>query len=243
MWGVTRSLVVYYGQPWKTARMNRFYSQFVGSGDLCFDVGAHVGNRVRSFVGLGAKVIAVEPQPRMLEVLRSFYGQHSAVEILPIGLSNQPGRLTLHINTRNPTLTTFSQEWVDGFTSNPEIPAAPWDDEAEVEVSTLDALVEAHGLPAFCKVDVEGLEDKVLQGLTQPIPALSFEAFPLDVERSIRCVEHLNSLGDYRYRTVLAERFRWTEDDWMSGTDIVQRLRSWSPDEGSGDVYAQLPQD
>jgi hypothetical protein len=89
-------------------------------------------------------------------------------------------------------------------------------------------------------VDVEGFEDKVLGGLTEVIPALSFEAFPLDVERSIRCVERLNGLGDYRYRTVYAEQFRWVEPGWQTAAEIVERLRSWSSNEGSGDVYAQL---
>jgi FkbM family methyltransferase len=222
--------------------MNRFYGQFIGPDDLCFDVGAHVGNRVRSWVGLGAQVVAVEPQPQMLDVLRRFYGKHSAVTIAPIGVSDQPGRLTLHINTRNPTLTTFSTEWVDGFTSNPDLPAAPWDDTVEVEVRTLDELIEEYGVPAFCKVDVEGFEDRVLAGLSQPIPALSFEAFPLDVERSIHCVQRLSVLGDYRFRTVQAERFEWVESDWLDTAAIENRLRTWSPNEGSGDVYAQLNQ-
>ena len=240
MWGVARSLVVYHGQPWKTARMSRFYSQFMVPGDLCFDVGAHVGNRVRSWVSLGAKVVAVEPQPQMLDVLRGFYGDHPNVVIAPIGLSDEPGSLTLHINTRNPTLTTFSREWVEGFTANPDLRSAPWDASVEVEVRTLDSLIQEHGSPAFCKVDVEGFEDKVLDGLTEAIPALSFEAFPLDVERSIRCVERLNGLGNYRYRTVYAEKFRWVEPEWIDGKAMVERLRNWAPEQGSGDVYARL---
>jgi FkbM family methyltransferase len=231
---------MYYGQPWKTARMNRFYAQFVGPDDLCFDVGAHVGNRVRSWVRLGARVVAVEPQPQMRDVLSRLYGQHSTVTIAPVGVADQPGMLTLHINTRNPTLTTFSQEWVDGFTSNPDLAAAPWDDAVEVEVRTLDQLIEEHGIPTFCKVDVEGFEDKVLAGLSQPITALSFEAFPLDVDRSIRCVKRLAELGEYRFRTVEAEQFEWVEPDWLNTAEIVERLRSWSSSEGSGDVYAQL---
>ncbi len=220
--------------------MNRFYSQFMAPGDLCFDVGAHVGNRVRSWVGLGARVIAVEPQPQMLEVLDRFYGDHPSVVIAPIGLSDVPGSLTLHINTRNPTLTTFSEEWVEGFTANPDLRAAPWDDAVEVEVRTLDSLIAEYGCPAFCKVDVEGFEDKVLDGLNEAIPALSFEAFPLDVERSLRCVKRLNDLGEYRYRTVQAERFEWVESDWIDAEAIVERLKSWAPESGSGDVYARL---
>ena len=43
--GLARSLLIYYGNPRKGQRMKQFYAQFMGPGDLCFDIGAHVGNR------------------------------------------------------------------------------------------------------------------------------------------------------------------------------------------------------
>jgi len=240
-WGVMRSLGMYYGQPWKSGRMRRFYGQFMGPGDLCFDVGAHVGNRVRAFTALGARVVAIEPQPRMLKVLQRLYGGREDVVIAKVGVSDTPGQLTLHINTRNPTLTSFSEEWVEGFTDHPDIPAAPWDDAVEVEVQTLDQLIAAHGLPVFCKVDVEGLEDRVLQGLSQPVRALSFEAYPLQIDRSLACVARLGALGPYLYRTVPAETFRWAQDDWLTAAEITAWLSGRSIADGSEDVYAKLP--
>lgn len=239
-WGMARSMVIYYGQPWKGARMRRFYGQFIAPGDLCFDVGAHVGNRVFAWRRLGATVVAVEPQPAMLKMLNRLYGHDKSVHIVPVGLSDSAGRMTLKINTRNPTLSTFSSDWVTAFSSHPLISAAPFDAEAEVEISTLDALVATHGLPVFCKIDVEGLEDKVLAGLSTPIPAVSFEAFPLEVDRSIRCVRRLQRLGPYRFRTVLAEQFRWADPDWMDAATTIDRLRGWGFERGCGDVYAKL---
>src|SRR5690348_16870321 len=38
-------------------------SGFVHPGDLCFDVGANVGRKAESMLRLGARVVAVEPQP------------------------------------------------------------------------------------------------------------------------------------------------------------------------------------
>jgi len=239
-WGLVRSLCIYYGQPWKTGRMRRFYRQFIAPGDLCFDVGAHVGNRVRTFVSLGAQVVAVEPQPQMVATLQRMYGKRADVTIVPVGVADRPGRLTLHINTRNPTLTSFSEAWVEGFSAHPDISAAPWDDAVEVEVQTLDQLIAAYGEPRFCKVDVEGLEDRVLRGLSRAVQALSFEAFPLQIDRSIACVEQLQTLGDYRYRTVHAETFRWGQDDWCTADQMVARLHARTIADGSEDVYAQL---
>jgi len=40
----------------------QFYAQFIHPGDLCFDIGAHTGERARIFLELGARVVCVEPQ-------------------------------------------------------------------------------------------------------------------------------------------------------------------------------------
>src|SRR6185437_934437 len=62
---VLRSVRIYYGDAQRNADMKRLYGGFVRPGDLVFDIGAHVGDRVRVFRHLGARVIAVEPQPAL----------------------------------------------------------------------------------------------------------------------------------------------------------------------------------
>ena len=81
-YGVARSLAIYYGRPWRFAVMDRFYARFIQPGDLCFDLGAHVGNRVRSWRTLGARVVAVEPQPALVRVLTLLHGRDQAVSIV-----------------------------------------------------------------------------------------------------------------------------------------------------------------
>ena len=46
-------------------------AQFVRPGDLVFDVGAHVGDRIAAFRRLGARVVAVEPQPALVRTLQA----------------------------------------------------------------------------------------------------------------------------------------------------------------------------
>lgn len=53
--GVARSLVVYYGQPWRRVQLRRFYSGIIKPGDLVFDIGAHVGSRSRTLLSLGQR--------------------------------------------------------------------------------------------------------------------------------------------------------------------------------------------
>ena len=86
-----RSLRIYYGDKRRAAAMDRLYGDFVRPGDLVFDVGAHVGDRVASFRRLGARVVAVEPQPAMVRVLRLLYGRSKSVAIEAVAVGREPG--------------------------------------------------------------------------------------------------------------------------------------------------------
>ena len=79
--GIARSLRIYYGDRAHAAAMDRLYGQFVRPGDLVFDVGAHVGDRLASFARLGARVVALEPQPALARVLRLLHGRKPDVAI------------------------------------------------------------------------------------------------------------------------------------------------------------------
>ena len=70
--GIGRSLRAYYA-PGRAARLDAFHRRFLGSGDLAFDVGAHVGDRAASFRRLGARAVCVEPQPRLDRLLRFLF--------------------------------------------------------------------------------------------------------------------------------------------------------------------------
>src|SRR5829696_8555029 len=89
--GISRSLVTYYGPVWRRGRMEAFYRRLLRAGDLAFDIGAHVGNRVRVFRGLGPRVIAVEPQPHFVAVLPLLYGRHPDVVIEDSGVTAGSG--------------------------------------------------------------------------------------------------------------------------------------------------------
>ena len=77
--GVVRSLRIYYGGRHRRAALDAIYSRFVTSGDLVFDIGAHVGDRVAAFRRLGARVVVAEPQPALATTLRLLYGRDREV--------------------------------------------------------------------------------------------------------------------------------------------------------------------
>jgi FkbM family methyltransferase len=239
-YGVLRSLTTYYGQPWRWRRRRAFYAQFIRPGSLCMDVGSHVGDRIRTWLDLGARVVAVEPQPRFLRLLRAGYGGREEVVLLGIGLSDVPGPRTLHVSTRTPTVSTFSADWIQDVQRDVRFQRIEWDRQLRVEVDTLDHLIQRFGEPAFCKIDVEGHELNVLQGLSRPLPALSFEYIPVASRRASACIDRLSELGAYEFRRSPVETMRWMDPGWLSALEMKQALQEMPPTACSGDVYAQL---
>jgi FkbM family methyltransferase len=236
--GINRSLVTYYGPVWRRGRMEAFYRQFLQAGDLAFDIGAHVGNRVRIFRRIGARVIAVEPQPDFVAVLRLLYGRDQDVLIEASGVAAGPGEGRLHLSTRTPTVSTFADSWMGDVQTDRRFQRIRWDTVINVPLVSLDELIARHGEPQFCKIDVEGFEHEVLGGLNQPLAALSFEYIPVAIDRAIACLERISALGDYRYRHSRVETHRWADHGWLELEAMIERLGTFPADDRSGDVYA-----
>ena len=237
--GITRSLVTYYGPVWRRRRFEAFYRQFLQAGDLAFDIGAHVGNRVRVFRGIGARVVAVEPQPDFVAVLRMLYGRDTGVTIEASGVAAEAGEGRLHLSSRTPTVSTFADGWMNDVQADRRFERIRWESVISVPLITLDELIARHGEPQFCKIDVEGFEYEVLRGLSQPIPALSFEYIPVTAASAIACVDRISALGDYRYRHSRVETHQWAALSWLEPEAMIKILRALpSSDDRSGDVYA-----
>src|SRR5262245_11204045 len=101
MAGIGRSLWVYHGDPARHRRMDRLYARFMRRGDLVFDIGSHVGDRIRCFRRLGCRVVALEPQASLARVLRLLYGRADGVTILEAAAGACIGTLELHLNLAN----------------------------------------------------------------------------------------------------------------------------------------------
>ena len=80
--GLWRSVLMYHAIPLRRRRLTRFYAQFIRPGDLCFDIGAHVGSRLRAWTPLGARILAVEPQPECMALLRRWYGDLAHITLI-----------------------------------------------------------------------------------------------------------------------------------------------------------------
>jgi len=238
--GVLNSLLRYYGLPGRIALLARFYARFIEKGDLCFDVGAHVGDRVRAFSRLGARVVAAEPDPLCAALLRRWYGGRQGITLLEAAVGAEPGTRPLHISQRNPTLNTLSTEWMHGIQRARQFQGIEWDATVQVNVTTLDRLIGEYGPPRFCKIDVEGYELEVLEGLSQALPALSFEYNPAVPDMTLACVARLTGLGEYEFNWTVRELPRFRSRAWLDAGSLGAELRALPLEARTGDVYARL---
>lgn len=238
-YGIARSLVMYYGPVWRRRRMDAFYGQFLRQGDLAFDIGSHVGNRIRAFRRIGARVVAVEPQPDFARLIRRFYGRDAGVAVEECGVASVARQGSLHVSSRTPTLSTSADGWMRDVQADERFNAIRWDREIPIPLVTLEDLIAKHGEPQFCKIDVEGSEADVLAGLQRPLAAVSFEYIPVAVAAAEACIARLDQLGDYRYRFSRAETMEWGCEEWLEARQLVALLRKMPLGDRSGDVYAR----
>jgi len=235
--GIARLMALYYGVPGRFRWMRQLYRQFIKPGDLCFDIGAHVGSRLRVWTALGARIIAVEPQPQMMRWLKRRYGRKPHISFLPQAVGVRSGEATMNISRRTPTVTTLSTAWKAAVQRDPAFARVQWDTAVTVPVITLDEIVQLHGRPAFCKIDVEGYELAVLQGLSEPLPALSFEYTSSAMEIALDCIHRLGELGRYEFNYVRGEKHRWMSPSWLSPDQMTAVLKQEQVE--SGDVYGR----
>ena len=123
--------------------------RLIRPGDLVIDAGANVGYMSVLAATAGARVIAFEPNPELLPILRQNTG--TTIEVRPVGLGARRHTSTFIApdeSTRNTGLGRLGSDSDRGVA---------------VEVETLDEVLNGQAA-AILKLDVEGAELSVLEG-------------------------------------------------------------------------------
>lgn len=220
-------------------KMKKFYSQFIKAGDICFDVGANLGHRTEVFSELKSKVISIEPQTVCLTELYDRFEYDRNVIIVPKGLAEKEGFAELFVCEEGSWISTMSEQWK---TESRFAKSSEWKGKEIVPITTLDMLIGEYGLPKFCKIDVEGFEEKVLSGATQPIPCLSFEYNQEFSYLAKNCVNILSNLANYKFNFSEGESMEMVFPEWISSEHLFNRLAQVSVNNQTlwGDIYARI---
>lgn len=226
--------------PWNIKsflRRIRFYSKFIKKGDLCFDIGANNGSYTRYLLQIGAKVVCVEPQRECLKKLYEIYGNNKKVIIIGKAAGEKEQFSELFICEDSNYISTLSSKWREKsrFSKN-----YIWTKTQKVEVTTLDNLIQEHGLPKFCKIDVEGFELDVLKGLTNSIPFLCFEFTRELFEDTKRCINHLISLGDVLFNFTKGKSIDFSLPKFVSEGKLYEEIDVIQDDLLWGDIYVRF---
>ena len=216
--------------------MKRLYGQFVKAGDLAFNVGANIGTRTAVFVFLGAEVVAVEPQPKIADELRSRFW-HLPVEVVQAAAGAKDGTVTLMLCTANP-MATCATGWAELLQDR--YPAEKWGGTIEVPQVSLDTLISRYGCPDFIKIDVEGYEREVLQGLSSHVAALCLEATIPYVDPTIECLYDLaGRLGFTEFNYIAQEHMKLVLEEWVGADEMGAILRRLPARTLTCDVFAR----
>lgn len=237
---------LYRGTPFYTSRFARInaarndqrspddhalrslYSQFVSDGDLVFDIGANIGDHTKLFLDLGCRVVAVEPQRNCVATLRRSFGDR--IDIVQAAITDRMGTAMLKKHDTLHAMATLSDEWLSRSDKTGE-----WFRRERVETITFDDLIARYGIPKFAKIDVEGSERKLFEGLSVAVNALRFEFARELMADAKACLAKLEALGRYEYNYSASYKTEMQFAEWKSANDFL----SFLPEAGWGDVFAR----
>jgi FkbM family methyltransferase len=189
--------------------LQRTIRQYVARGDVVYDIGANMGYVSLSLakrVGERGRVIAFEPVPRNVDLLRRNIEENKLtnVELLAVAASDNCGEAVIRIAE---SLSTASLIW------HGDNPSAV---ELVIKTVVIDDLVGTGELPEpnFVKIDVEGAEGQVLQGMRRTLgnarPVLFVECSDAGRETAWRL---LSDLG-YRCQSAVTRKWIASPDDY-----------------------------
>eukprot|EP00960_Hanusia_phi_P041920 755212-Hanusia_phi.AAC.1 len=183
---------------------------------LMFDIGAHVGQSARNFLGHGFKVVSVEANPEACRNIRqrlSSYVEEGQLVVEEKALWREEGtRIDFYVNEEDSEWSSVFQAVGGRFDTDFRV--------FSVETCTMSSLYEKYGRPDYIKIDIEGGDEiclQQLQGLAPP-EILSFEC------NSFKWVEMAADLGYDAFKLVpqsafLAQDVEWSHRVWHSGPE------------------------
>ncbi len=158
--GVGRALYWRGLRGWEPETLGVFFS-LARSASIVLDVGAFTGlfGMLAAMANPRSRVFCFEPFPPVFQRLRrhiQINNLTSQVEARNVAVSDVPGVMNLFVPaSQAPAGASLRTGGLRGDASY----------STEVNVTTLDTACESIGVPELVKIDVEGMEDKVLNGM------------------------------------------------------------------------------
>ena len=135
----------------------------------------------------------------------------------------------------------MSPEWINAVKKSGRFTRNVWNQKQRVPLTTLDNLIEKYGTPAFIKIDVEGYEYQVIQGLSKPVSMLSLEFVPEIIESTYKCIDYLQHLGKIKLNYSVGESMQFALEEWTTPHEMIRLFSDFSKESKVfGDVYIKF---
>lgn len=204
-----------------------FLKQFVKPGDVCIDIGAHLGYftlELSRIVKPEGKVYAVEPMSKFNTVLGKLIASHKAqnVTLYPVALGGDGEYVEMGIpEVGNKKKFAYARVMESS-------PALQYVESEKVKNWQGDQLFKDLKRLDFVKCDVEGLEFKVISSLINTVrtfqPILLCEFF--DRDERIRLFELLKPLG---YQLFKLDAHKWHAIDVYNEGSVISQNNYFIP--------------
>jgi len=194
-------------------------------GDLVFDIGANRGRKSAAFLSLGAKVVAVEPNPNCVAVLsKRFVREIDAgrLILLPVAIGRSAGQVQLQQFGPDGSNASASDIFTAALEQEFGTPSAVFD----VEMIAGASLFERFGVPVFIKIDVEGMDAEVLSTVPRRPRLLSFEfnLQPRLMPMNAACLVEVTRLGFTEANFTEAAGTSLFLDKWVTPDRILEEI-------------------
>ncbi len=217
-------------------------------GGLIFDIGANQGHKTDIFLRLGARVVAVEPDPSNQRILRQNFLDYrlkrKPVTIVDKAVSDKSGKAIFLVDELGSAKNTLNQKWADSLRTDSRRfgKKLAFEESREVETITLEELMRSYGTPYYVKIDVEGHEMSVIKGMRSAAPFLSFEVnlpeFRAEAEECVKMLDRVAPGGHFNQTPDCTRGF--VSDEWLTRDAIFDILRS-TDETSSIEVFWRAP--
>ena len=187
---------------------------------LFFDIGANRGDATVAALALGYDVIAVEPSRVYAELVKNFIYEPRVTPI-KFAVSDKDNERVEFYEAEEDGLSTLNKEWLTADTM-PYAGKPFWTTYAHT--ITIDTLAEIYGQPDLIKIDVEGGEWSVFNGMICKYKMLTFEWTQETLEEHQKQLHYLKALG---YTEVAPQFIEPHLDQPTEWHDIDLDLMAW----------------
>jgi FkbM family methyltransferase len=220
--------------------MHAIYNQLLRPADLCFEVGAHRGTGALELLEYAGRLVAIEPQPWCaMEFARSM-APDDRVAAVVAAAGARPGHARLFVCRGSDTISTLSEHF--RTRSRFATRGYCWDETLDTKIITLDQLIARHGRPDYCRIDAEGFEALILQGLSCPLRLVSFEFHEELPDAVSQCLVRLEALSPLMCNVEVGDSRTLALDRWVRPAELLDRLPALGPCEWGlwGQIYVRM---